>query len=353
MRSYKFENGDVALWRDKAIVVSFAAARRVLSTAPLGGGLREDLICVFNQDCKLEGVEDTPLKAATYSGHMAVIADELGLDPALSCGLSTAADMCNAAIVSNTYLDTSVTAIVTAGIDINGSRVGDPALWHESCGEFYPASGTINILLFINASLTPDTLVRSLITCTEAKTAALQELLAPSLFSNGIATGSGTDGTAIICDPSSPVKLTCAGQHCKLGELVGRTTISAVKEALFLQTGLCAARQADIFSRMGRFGITESTVLGMCADAGKSRTRLLKIKNKSEHVVLASLYAHIMDQLQWGLISPQAALPAVNLLLGGMGAFEHIYSLPPAIDVAIHELAKVYSLALFELICDG
>ena len=39
----------------------------------------------------------------------------------------TAADMENVSIKSATYSDTTVTAVVTAGIDENGGRVGDPA----------------------------------------------------------------------------------------------------------------------------------------------------------------------------------------------------------------------------------
>ena len=45
--------------------------------------------------------------------------------------------------------------------------------------------GTINILLFFNVDLSRGALARALVTCTEAQTAALQELLAPSRYFHG------------------------------------------------------------------------------------------------------------------------------------------------------------------------
>lgn len=61
-----------------------------------------------------------------------------------------------------------------------------------------------NIMLFIDADLAEGTLARALVTCTEAKTAAIQELLVPSRYSNGIATGSDTDGTIVVSDAECP-----------------------------------------------------------------------------------------------------------------------------------------------------
>ena len=83
------------------------------------------------------------------------------------------------------YEDFKVTAIVTAGINVNAVRVGDPTTWHERAGTYFEVmSGTINILLHIDADLAPGALVNALVTCTEAKTAAVQELLAPSRYSH-------------------------------------------------------------------------------------------------------------------------------------------------------------------------
>jgi adenosylcobinamide amidohydrolase len=321
---HTFANGDFIERRDKALIARLNGRRRVLSTSALNGGIRDDLKFVFNQDCKEDGEKNVPLKAGTYEEHLKVVAAGLGVDPAHSCGLTTAADMENAAVAAETYGNVTVTAVVTGGIDVNGGRVGDRADWHESDGKNVPASGTqppvggtINIMLFIGAQLPEGTLARALVTCTEAKTAALQELLAPSCYSSGIATGSGTDCTVIVSDIESPVVLTYAGKHSKLGELIGRTVMKAVKEALFLQTGLGPAQQLDIFSRIGRYGITREKVLAQYPVIDPSQ--LDNLSKRSDLVVMTSLYVHLLDQLSWGLISENDALSAAGKLIRCMG----------------------------------
>lgn len=317
MLLHQFENGDELYRRDQALVVQFSGRRAVLSTSPFNGGINHNLKYVFNHDCKENGNKHTPLKAATYEEHMKIIAAALCLDPLFSCGLSTAADMENVSIQSETYADLTVTAVVTGGIDVNGGRVGDPADWHESNGVTKNVSGTINIMLFIDAHLPEGTLTRALVTCTEAKTAALQELLAPSLYSSGLATGSGTDGTIIVSNTSSPVYLTYAGKHSKLGELIGRTVIRAVKEALFRQTGLSPAQQFDIFSRIGRYGITRQSFLDTAPHIDVHK--LDELSRRNDLVVMTSLYVHLLDQLQWQLITPADAFAAAKSLLNNMG----------------------------------
>lgn len=319
---HRFSNGDTILRRDRALIACFNGRRGVLSTSVLNGGYREDLKYAFNHDCKENGRSDAPLKAPTYAGHMEIIAAGLGLEAEYTCGMTTAADMENVSVVSETYADLTVTAAVTAGIDINGGRAGDPASWHESDGGAEPLSGTINIMLFIDARLPEGTLARALVTCTEAKAAALQALLAPSRYSTGIATGSGTDSVVIVSNLESPVFLTFAGKHSKLGELIGRTVIKAVKEALFLQTGLCAERQFDIFSRIGRYGVTREKISAECL----AIENLEALSSNNELVVLTSLYVHLLDQLAWGLISDTDAIRAARLLLLNMGMDNSISS---------------------------
>jgi adenosylcobinamide amidohydrolase len=347
MLLHRFQNGDELDRRHRALVVTFGGPRDVLSTSPFNGGYRDNLKYVFNHDCKENGNKHTPLKAPTYEEHMKTIASELGLDRQYACGLSTAADMENVSIQAETFDDLTVTAVVTGGIDVNGGRVGDPADWHESNGVSKHVTGTINIMLFIDAHLPEGTLTRALVTCTEAKTAALQELLAPSICSSGIATGSGTDGTIVVTNPLSHVYLTYAGKHSKLGELIGRTVMKAVKEALYLQTGLCAAQQFDIFSRIARYGITRQSIFDSApnADIGK----LDALSKRNELVVMTSLYVHLLDQLQWGLISPEDALSAAQQLLRGAGLDMALLGVsqgsPPE-----NALLLLYRLALMKLL---
>ena len=352
---HRFDNGDTLERTDTALIARFAGRRRVLSTSALNGGVSDGLTAVFNQDCKENGDKRTPLRAATYEEHLRLVAAGLGLDPLSAAGVTTAADMGNAVVVSETYENLTVTAAVTGGIDVNGGRAGDPADWHEAAGVSIPASGgtpsgtgappagTINILLFLSARLPEGTMARALVTCTEAKTAALQELLAPSCYSSGLATGSGTDGTVIVSDLSSPLLLTYAGKHSKLGELIAHAVMKAVREALYLQTGLGPAQQFNIFSRLGRYGITrDALLLGGASDA----ETLDRLACQSGLVVMTSLYVHLLDQLSWGLIPPHDAAPAANRLLLDMGLDVRISAVHQDARSAVEEMVSAYKQGL-------
>lgn len=149
--------------------------------------------------------------------------------------LMTAADMENHSNITQTIGCVSVTAVITAGAS-NATRAGEPASWLEKDGEFQNP-GTINIILVTNACLSKRAMVGSVITATEAKTAALRKLGVKSKYSGKPATGTGTDSIAVASDPDGP-KITYAGAHAKFGEIIGKTVISGVLEAIRKQDGL-------------------------------------------------------------------------------------------------------------------
>ena len=340
----------------KSIVIAFKGNRKVLSTSPDNGGLREDLKAVFNNDgTRGAGIAST-LRAPTYAKHMALVASELGLDPLTTAGISTAAQMENVSIKSKTYKEITVTAIVTGGIEVNGGRVGDPASWDElerDVRKPEPTSGTINIILHINVNLSPGALVRSLVTCTEAKTAAIQELLAPSKYSMGLATGSGTDSTIIVANTDSDILLTNAGKHCKLGELIGKSVTAAVKEALCKQTGLSPVFQHNVFRRVERFGITNDSLWEKYKEGGgvSSRAKFEEcvetLMIKDSLVTYTSLYCHLIDQFMWGLISLGEVIMAGNDLLKLMGM--SIPDMETKAAGGIHLMIRALERGLLEL----
>lgn len=322
MKIHTLPCGDEVYRYKKSIVVPFQGERRVLSTCPLNGGYREQLKAVFNNDGNPGAGMACTMKADTYEGHMAIIAKEIGLDPETAAGMSTAASMENVSIKAETYEDIRVTAIVTGGIEVNGGRSGDPASWYEVKGKPVPAKpGTINIMLFVNTDLSEGALARCIVTSTEAKTAAIQELLAPSRYSMGLATGSGTDSTIIVCNTESEIQLTNAGNHSKLGELIGKAVKFAVKEALRLQSGLSPQSQHNLLKRVERFGITEDTIFEFyCGSKGSlSRAQfseaLYRLAIDDKFVTYTSLYAHLLDQLIWGLLSEEEAVIAGRTIL--------------------------------------
>lgn len=84
----------------RSIVVRFNAPKKVLSTSLLNGGYREDIKGFFNYTCCGPG---SCMSLEKYEEHLGKCAAVMGLDPARSTGIGTAARMENAAIVEETY----------------------------------------------------------------------------------------------------------------------------------------------------------------------------------------------------------------------------------------------------------
>lgn len=322
MKLYTLSTGDNAYREDNTIILRFEEARKVLGTSVLNGGYREDLLAIFNNECNSSS-SDCMLCAPTYEGHMRLVAQEAGLDPDKVSGMGTAAKMDNVAIKKESYEGLTVTAIVTGGVECNAGRVGDPA------NNFQPVEksmlhkpGTINIMLILDSDMPPGTMARALVTCTEAKTAALQELMVGSRYSNGLATGTGTDQTIVIANPASSLYLESAGKHSKLGELIGCVVKQAVKDALLRQNGLCPQQQHSIIQRIRRFGITEESLwqefkVENARQISKEEFRgyFLEIDNNSQLVTYTSLYVHLLDQLSWELLAEDVVRQAGQQLL--------------------------------------
>ncbi|MCI9546980.1 MAG: adenosylcobinamide amidohydrolase [Lachnospiraceae bacterium] len=354
MKKYQLACGDELHYYKKSLVLYFRGPRKVLSTGLNHGGCRTDLQAVFNNDGNPGPGIQFNLRADTYREHLDIIAEEdMGLDPEKCTGLCTAASMDNVSIQAMEHENFTVTAIVTGGIQGNGGRIGDTAVHSEK-------PGTINIILHIDANLPDGTLVKALASCTEAKVAAIQELLAPSRYSRGLATGSGTDGVIVVCNTSYKQRLTDAGHHSKLGEYIGKTVKKAVKEALFLQTELGPAFQHNIIRRMDRFGVTEDKLWSAyrekmeaekreCTPRFAFENRLDGIKTGEQLVTCTSLYAHLMDQLDWGLLQPQEAWRVGSRLLEMAGMADFSQEKIPK-DSAVPWMIQKYIAGLLPLL---
>ena len=329
MKIFAFPNGDEVHRFDYNIVLELRGKRRVLSTAPYNGGYHTDLTTILNHDGNPGAGCSAEMKGDTYREHMMNTIREIGLDLETTTGMETAVHMETAAIRTETYQHLSATAIVTGGVEVNGGRVGDPATWVED-GRVAPEYrlGTINILLCVNVDLSEGAMARALVTCTEAKTAALGELVAESHYSRGLATGSGTDGTAIIADMESEYYLTDTGKHSKIGELIGRAVKGAVKEALYRQSGMGPEKQHDVFRRMSRFGLTRAGIYGKCKEIygetapGRPEFEAAAevLAKESKWVINASFLAHAIDQMDWGLLSAEETLAAADEILAALDA---------------------------------
>jgi len=323
-------SGEKVYRNEDSIVVRLPRNRNCLITSYVNGGYSEDLEAIFNHQPKpTEGCRSEDMEGGSVEAYIKIHAGRLGLNPNKVAGMMTAAKMKNAAFATRCFRNLEVTAIVTAGIEVNGGRAGDPALWHEENGKSVYIGGTINIIILISSSLPPHALTRAIMTATEAKTVAIQQLMAPSRYSTGIATGSGTDQICIISNMDSPNVITWAGKHSKIGELIAHCVIEATTRALALQTGLTPDSQRDMLVRLDRFGIDEKKYWDVAASLDGENKRELFIRTLRDFsrnpavVVITCALLHICDEVEWGLVpeltAKKTALSMMKVLPGIVG----------------------------------
>ena len=325
---------------EKIIYARFLSPHRVISTSRAAGGLTSDLDFVINhQSCEPQN-HYLPLIVKTWSDqdrYRHLVCDRHNLPADRSAILGTAANMNNAAVIQEDFRDLIVAAVVTGGVETNAGRIGDPAPVYEIDGRFESIDGsrpvehgTINIMLFINRELTDGALVRSVMTATEAKTAALAELAVNSRYSDGLATGTGTDQIAVACLLGTGLPLTGAGKHTKLGEMIGRVTARAVKQTLVRQNGLTPDRQCSVRKHLERFGLE-------IGEAGKRRMKekIMSLLPEDRAGVLAENFdvidrdpltaaavaalVHVRDKIVWGIF-PENCLAEIMTTQGALAA---------------------------------
>jgi len=213
--------------------------------------------------------------------------------------LFTGADMDNLSIGHEKFKKLEVYALVTAGVKSNAVRMSVDE------GGFYEP-GTINIILLPNVRLTQRAMSRAIISATEAKTAALQDLDIRSSYSPrlGQATGTGTDN--IIVAGGDGMEIDNAGGHSKLGELIAKAVYKCVKEAVYKQNGVVSNR--NVFQRLkDRKIIVFGLIASMQSVDTKGRTKLV---SSLEELLLQPRYASFVeasfslsDDYEKGLVS--------------------------------------------------
>lgn len=209
----------------KTLLVSLEEKRRVLSTRE---GYREVSFVANHYNPR-------PLwdyMHQHYQEFEDIFPSILGISPGEVAFLTTGADMDNLAICEKNYQEFMVCCLATAGVKGNAQRMGvDEAGSVERDGKFENLPGTINIILLTSATLSDGAMARAIITATEAKTAALQDMDIRSTYTPETqATGTGTDNIIVVSGKGLLVRYT--GGHAKMGELIGMATKQAVAEAV-------------------------------------------------------------------------------------------------------------------------
>lgn len=137
-------------------------------------------------------------------------------------GLMTAVTLAKAQVASQHNGELTVAAIITAGLS-NATVAGitPPATLRP---------GTINLILLIDAHLTPGAMVNAIITATEAKTHTLlrQQAQTPQ---GDAATGTSTDAVVIACT-NRREPLPYAGPVTPVGWLIGQVVRQGLQAAL-------------------------------------------------------------------------------------------------------------------------
>ncbi|MBO6122473.1 MAG: adenosylcobinamide amidohydrolase [Methanobrevibacter sp.] len=301
---FKTSNNDEIFYLKDTILIKFGVNRNGFSTSKLNPGTNELYKSVFNQHLSQEKIDY--LENHDVCQYLINECDLMNLDSKYSTGLITLAEMKNVSIVSKTFNNLEVTAIATAGVRTNATRAGDPASYWEENGEFH--FGTINIILLTNVHLDKSTLAEAFMTITEAKTVALNDLRIPSQYSNGFATGTGTDGVAIFSNADSDDILTNAGKHSKLGELIANAVIEAIPKAISKQVWITSKSQSNALVRLNRYKLDINEFYdNLDCDKFEFIKQLRIDARKQVNVAITTSILNLIDEVENNLIEKQVA----------------------------------------------
>ena len=291
---------DIKDFRNKTVALTFTRPMRVISTLE---GQRQGISTVANH------YFPPPSWGLGHRQGLAALREStqkaLGFAPDSTAILFTGANMDNLAVVKKSFREMEVTALVTAGVESNAMRMGaDTGLFYEpdSNGKT-DKPGTINILLLTNMQLSPQAMSRGIITATEAKSAALQDLDIRSGYSAGVhqATGTGTDNIIVV--EGTGTFIDASGGHTKMGELMAGAVYEGVQRAIYLQNGL--VKERSIFQRLRERDIDLGTI-----GPEPLRTTLERLLLQPRHAAFAASALAVSDAYEQGLITDLTSFTA-------------------------------------------
>lgn len=309
--------------KEKIAYAHFLKPHRTLATGRMHGGVHETLDYLINHQCceptKHSGTDLFDLIGTDPARYLKRITSKAGIESQQAAILNTAANMNNSAIQRAEFNGLEVVAVCTAGVGSNAGRAGDPASYQQTadgykpCGEPAPKAGTIITMLFINQELSPGALVVAATVATEAKSALLQELSAPSRYAGGIATGTGTDQIGIAALLGTEVCHSDANKHSKLGELIGVATRGALQQALNLQCGMTPDSRRSSIIQLERFGETQEAfqqgIASRLPDEMQAlfNNNFLSVNHDPVTVGAVQACVHLKDQIAWGVLPKSCA----------------------------------------------
>ncbi|WP_134684035.1 adenosylcobinamide amidohydrolase [Brevibacillus migulae] len=209
--------------REDHLVIQSTELMQTVSSALWRGGMQHARTYI-NGSVPLDyQCSDPALQLANQIAHWGYDSDE-------TVGLLTAARLTHAGVHEEEGDQFRLLVCATAGTG-NGARAGR----RRKAFSAYQA-GTINVMIMLDARLTPAAMINAVMTATEAKCAALQD--ADIRDPNGeVITGTTSD--AIVLAASQAAHFAgvhqFAGTATTIGQTIGRLTYEAVLEAVRTQ----------------------------------------------------------------------------------------------------------------------
>ncbi len=267
-------------FENKSLLIEFLSPLTVISTLE---GMRNNILFVGNHYTPPQCWSITHYLGLSLSRTM--VYKCLGLDDNVTSFLFTGVDMDNFVLKVITHKNLEVWVLLTAGVESNAQRMS------RDRGDYWEV-GTINMIIMTNMKLSPRAMTRAIITATEAKTAALQDMDIRSSYVplENQATGTGTDNI-IVVEGMGNCLLDNAGGHSKLGELIAKGVYEATISAIGKQNLL--SRERHIFARLMERNISIFSLI--------QETSLIpsQCKNKFLHsvdeILMEDRYSSFMD----------------------------------------------------------
>jgi len=215
---------------EQTLVIDLGGKRRVLSSAPQGGGFTPASYILNHQ------VESNPIANTRHRVHgnparaLRRLAVRLGVKQG-TVGLMTAVPMKQLVMARASSESLWVECFATVGVT-NAMKAGESP---ESGVRRRQAAGagTINLIVVTNASLSSAAMVGAVQVVTESKTGVLRDHAVPSWTGQPGATGTGTDAVVIACRLRGKGPWHAySGTHTMIGALIGQAVTRCVTRGL-------------------------------------------------------------------------------------------------------------------------
>lgn len=215
----------------QTLVIDLEGQKRVLSSAPQGGGLRVASYILNHQVEANPSVTGKQSMSFREPGRcLRELASRMGIR-APTVGLMTAVPMTQVVTARAASDGLWVECFATVGVT-NAVRAGE---WppDDCSGHRSSKPGTINLILITNESLSQAAMVGAVQVATEAKSCVLRDHDVPSCQSGAVATGTGTDAVVVACAlwGQGPLHV-YSGTHTVIGALIGQVVIDCVTRGL-------------------------------------------------------------------------------------------------------------------------